>query len=374
MYGEHAELITDGAGRKAIAKALLGELSLYGAVADSDELTRARERAYYLAIALCDATTSTGKGAVGASDDLLAEHRFRRHVLAMHVTGREELLRVYENFLAVSDRHPVHDVKRIERVVSAFLEGALVARRIAGGHGELTERARVSETPIALDDDELVDAVLRIFIAMSRPVDGVGIDPDAILFKRAPAQGSTSAEIAVHRDRKAMYKAVFDAVERLPAEATISHSALHTSGARPSRTREGEALKAAFDRFLERGGEVRNVEKIAKVEELERSLERLNAEDPRHRRWLRVLVMDSPPALSPLILGDQAAFLGREVDGLIVDGTAFTDEVGRGWCEDHFETLWNDDRAYTLASPNGLNDRGIRDARRQLEESEHLSA
>jgi hypothetical protein len=76
--------------------------------------------------------------------------------------------------------------------------------------------------------------------------------------------------------------------------------------------------------------------------------------------------MDSPPALSPLLAGNRAAFLGREVDGLMVDAVGFFDDAGKRWCEAQFQTLWQDDRVHTLATANGFSELGIANARRHL--------
>ena len=126
-------------------------------------------------------------------------------------------------------------------------------------------------------------------------------------------------------------------------------------------------MKQAVSAFLGRGGKVRNLEKVSSVAELQQTVERLEAQiDSDRKMTFRVVVMDSPPSLSPLILGDRVAFLGREEDGLIVDAISFVDEVGRNWCATHYEILWHDEHAYTLATPNGLNQIGIGDALRRL--------
>lgn len=368
-YRDRAELVAEGAGRRAIMKAILDDLSLYGAVAGGDDMTRARERVYYLAVALCDVSVSTGSRPISADDATRADLRFRSHLLEMHLGHREALRDVYRVFLAAANRVPVHDVERIDLVISTFLEGAVLIRRIAHGHRDLTGRLNgEAGGTISLDDDELVDAVLRIFVAMSQPAAGVNSEPDAVLFGRERTSSApANAEAVVYRNRGDMYASILESFEQLSSEETVSHCALHTSPRR-SRTAEGEAMRLAISGFLERGGQVRNLEKVSSVAELEQTVARLEAElDSDRKMTFRVVVMDSPPSLSPLILGDHVAFLGREEDGLIVDAVSFVDEVGRNWCATHYETLWLDEHAYTLATPNGLNEVGIGDALRRLE-------
>ncbi|HEX2162281.1 MAG TPA: hypothetical protein VHF88_10735 [Thermoleophilaceae bacterium] len=371
-YNQRAQFVADGAGRRTIAQALLDELARYGAVADADDdLTRARERAYYLAVALCDVRSSDSQRPIAEDGNHVPDHRFRRHVVEMHQRPRAALLQVYADFLATAGREPEPDIERLVLVMSAFLEGVVLRRRIAHGHGEETAHARAAERPLALGDDDLVDAALRIFIAMSRPVGGSRPDPDAILFARDGAAAQAASETVLHRDRAALYETILEAIGQLSAEDALSHCALHTSGVGRSRSEQGEALKRSLADFLDRGGRLRNIEKVNSVAELDATVTRLAAgRDAGHDQTFRVLVMDSPPGLSPLLIGDRMALLGRDVDGQIVDGVAFCDAAGREWCETHYDSLWHDDRAYTLASPNGLNDRGIGDARRQLEELE----
>jgi hypothetical protein len=353
-YRDRAEMVGEGAGRRAIVRAILDDLSLYGAVADGDEMAKARERVYYLAVALCD-----------ASSDL----RFRKHLMEMHLGHREALRDAYRAFLAAADRVPVHAVGRIDLVISTFLEGAVLIRRMAHGPCSREEGTLDEAGESLMLDDELTDAVLRIFVAMSQPTASVNSKPDAVLIERErTSTAPTTADAVVYRDRSDMYTTILAAFDELPPQDTVSHCTLHTPGARRSRTREGEAMKRAVKEFLGRGGAVRSLEKVGSVAELDRTITRLESElDTGHGMTFRVLVMDSPPSLSPLILGNRIAFLGREHDGLIVDAIAFVDEVGRKWCAAHYDTLWHDEHAYTLATPNGFNKVGIGDALRRLE-------
>ena len=178
-------------------------------------MTRARERAYYLAVALCDVSVSKGSLPISAEDPGRPDIRFQRHLLEMHLGHREALRDVYRDFLAAANRVPVHDVERIDLVISTFLEGAVLIRRIAHGHGQLDGG---DGEALALGDDELVDAVLRIFVAMSQPAAGVNSEPDAVLFGRERTSNApASAETVVYRDRGDMYAAILDASNSSPA-------------------------------------------------------------------------------------------------------------------------------------------------------------
>lgn len=369
IYGDRAELIAEGAGRKLIEKALVAELHLYGGVPDEDELTRARERLYYLAVALCDAMTTETGTAMSDADSLVPDRRFLRHLLTLHQRQQEELHSVYGEFLVAANRKPIQGVAHLERVISAFIEGALLQDRIAKGHGSRFQgSADAGVKALSLSDEEVTDAVLRIFIALSHPADGPAVDPDSVLFNRqSPKTRPSPSEVVVHSDRANLYETVTSAVQEMSVEETLSHCALHASGSRPRLTTQGSAFHTAVMQFTERGGTLLNLEKIDSLGDLEKTVEWLRDQISAGRHInFRALVMDAPPALSPLLIGERMAFLGRENDGVIVDGVKFVDEVGRRWCKDHFEVLWSDSRSYLLASPNGLQDRGIENARLQL--------
>lgn len=372
-YRTHARSIADGAGKDTVAAALLEELDQYRAGEDADDLTKARERAYYLAVALCDSSVSKSARPLAGDADPLPDLRFRRHLLDLHLRDRQALLGVYEEFLEAADRRPVHDLERLERVLAAFLEGVVLQRRIVESHRAVAASA-VGPDPedLCLGDEELVDAVLRIFIVMSRPSGGEALDPEAVLFRRGRGSDSPSLTHPVlHLDGEALYERMIGAIEELDTGQELSHSSLAASGATPPRKEICEALNDAVTEFAARGGTLRNVEKIDSLAELEATIETLAEQvaDGQEVRY-RALVIDAPPNYSPVLFGKQAAVLGREEDGLLADGMFFTDRVGRRWCRNHFESIWDDDRAYTLATPRGLNDRGIEGARIQLERLE----
>lgn len=354
-YRDYAEFVADGAGRATLAKAIAAQERLYGAVAEADPLTRARERAYFLSVALCD-----------------IDERFRNHLLGIQTGFREQLFEVYTNLLEATNREPVYDVERIELVVSALFEGASMLQRISAGRTAL-QRQPVEIQRLALSGDALFDAILRVAIALSRPKGGVGIDPDAILFRGESSAVRTATEAVVHRADGDLYDVVTDEIAQLGTDETILHCSLHRSmSAQPHpRSSQGARLKQAMRTFARAGGRLENLEQIGSKTEFEETLELLRTTVAGHQDvTFRVLILDAPVTLCPLIIGNRIALLGRANDGAIVDGIAFRDESGRRWCRDHAEALWREPRGYTILTPSGFNERGIADARRHLEACE----
>jgi len=371
-YSTQAESIADGAGRDTIASALLRELQLYGAVPpDSDDLTRARERAYYLAIALCDVAISGNDNGISDPKPPVPDLRFRRHLLEIHDSRhRVSLIDVYREFLAVAEREPVHDVERVERVIGTFIEGVLVFRRIATCHQDVSPSAGSPDGDgLMLGDEELIDAVLRLFLAMSLPKGGDAPDPETILFRRKrPLPPRSAPETTLHLDTQGLHRDLLEQIEALGEGDELAHCSLHTSSAAPARSGERGGLCTAVTEFAARGGKLRNIERIGSAAELDMTIATLEEQIDRGQDILyRALLVDAPASHSPLLIGDRTGFLTREEDGLIVDAVAFGDEAGRGWCESHYEALWRDERAFTLATPNGLNHVGINGARLQLD-------
>lgn len=372
LYRTQAEALADGAGPSTIAKAILAQERQYGAVPDADDLTRARERAYYLAVALCDAATDGLQLPISPETDKLhADRRFRRHLVEARSGHRSALIEVCRGLLRGAKREPVHDVERLELVIRTLFEGAMLLQRVAAGHGRLAAPDSAMGE-MALEGDALVDAILRVFVALSKPVGAGGSesDPESALFGRKrtsmPREGH---EVAFYPDRPAMHAAVLEAIDQLSSQETLALCALHRSEVGRSRPDDGQVVKPAVMRFLaDRGGQVRTLEKISSLPELDEKVDALSGQlAARYRITSRVLVMDSPPGLSPLLVGNRAAFLGREADGLMVDAVGFFADLGRRWCKALFDTLWHDERTYTLATPNGLNHRGIANVRRELE-------
>jgi hypothetical protein len=365
---ERVQALREGAGREVLTRAILDELSDRGAVADHPDPVRARERAYYLAVALVDAVGSDGSASAAAGEALERDLRFRGHLARTHMRGRETRLEAFRDLLDVTRRVPVHDLARLELTMRALLEGAVLLRRIAAAH----ERPGTCPTDsvgkaLFLTEEATVDALLRMFIALSRPAPGADAnDPDVVIFG---AEGAImAADAAVFTDRDALYERLVTEIDQLPAGQMVCHASLHVSAARPARTPQGERLKEAMRRFATvPQNHWRNLEKVDTLAELDQLIERLQESVARRDRitW-RALLMDSPPALAPLIIGDRTAVLGREEDGLIVDAACFFSPSGHRWAASHFETLWRDERGYTIATPNGFNVRGIDDARRRL--------
>jgi hypothetical protein len=368
-YSTQAQSIADGAGRDTIASALLRELKLYGTVPpESDALTRARERVYYLAIALCDGSRSlTDDPILEDPKNPVPDLRFRQHLLEIHGHHHAAFVEVYREFLVVAEREPVRSPEHVARVVGTFIEGALVFRRIATCHENVSPAGGRDPADLMLGDDELVDAILRIFMAMSHPIGAEAPDPEVILFRRSGQSPSRSApEATLHLETKGLLDSLVGLIDGLDEGEELAHSSLHSSAA-VRAPQEMEAFGAAIERFCARGGCLRNIEKIGSIAELDATVVRLEEQcDAGQDIRYRALLLDVPPSHSPLLVGDRASFLTRQEDGAIVDAVAFADQPGQRWCRAHYEALWADERGFTLATPSGLNHHRITEARLQL--------
>jgi hypothetical protein len=368
-YSAQAGSIAEGAGRGTIASALLKELRRYGAIPDeSTDLDRARERVYYLAIALCDSGESRDDNAIDSSK-AAPDLRFRQHLLDVHGANRDALIEVYREYLRVARREPIGGAERIERVIGSFIEGALIFRRIGSSHPKVGGAGnKASPAALMLDDDDLVDAVLRLFVAMSYPAGGEPLDPDAVLFRRGDLPPRASPEATLHIDADVLYADLIDLIDDLDKGCDLAHCSFYSAGISRVQPRRAEKMNEAIARFAARGGCLRNMEKISSVAELESTVVRLREQiEAGQEVHFRALLFDAPPSLAPLLIGERASFLIRQEGGRLLDAMGFVDDVGRDWCKSHYEALWADERGVTLASPDGINGHRVADARMRLE-------
>lgn len=368
-YSAQAGTIAEGAGRGTIATALLKELRRYGAIpTGSTNLDRARERVYYLAIALCDSAVSKDDNPIDSSE-AAPDLRFRQHLLDVHAANREALIDVYQEFLRVARREPVGSAERIERVIGSFIEGTLIFRRIGSSHPEVGVAGnKASPAALMLDDDDLVDTVLRLFMAMSYPTGGEPPDPDTVLFRRGDLPPRASPEATLLIDPDALYTELIELINELGSDCELAHCSLYTTGISRTQPRQAEKMNEAITRFAARGGCLRNMEKIGSVAELEATVARLRDQiAAKQEVHYRALLLDAPPGLAPLLVGERASFLVRQEGGRLLDAMGFVDDVGRNWCKSHYEALWADERGVTLASPDGINGHRVADARMRLE-------
>lgn len=352
-YAKAAQFMRDGArvnGREMLRQVLLDDLADYQA--DDTAGTRGRERLYYLMLALCDlAPRDTGVN-------------YARVLRATTVETQAGYAPVYDEFCSAAHREYVVDRDRTQRAINAYLEGVVAHRRFG----------------MAPSDDEIVDTVLRLFYATTKPVGGADISIDSDLFGSAPPQDATSigAQVTVHRVRQELYTEIAVALESLTLDETLLHCALH------SAIREDEAPRDPLTRRLwtaqqdhvNRGGRLRRIARFDDVNELDTYVEWLQqqlTDRPGARVETRVLVMDAPPALSPMVAGERLGALGREdrTIGGITDGVCFTDPHGVAFCAAVFNSIWTDARSYSIASPSGIDRAGVRNLRRSLTAAQH---
>ena len=138
-YLQAADTIRRGGGPEAITAAVAGDLRDYvpSGIPDVD----ARERTYYLAVAMAD----DNRGVARQLREFLEAHK------AIHQVA-------YQAFLALFNRRPATSVTfdGLYYAVSGYLEGVQLYKRYG----------------LAVSDDRITDSMIRIFWAHTRPLTG----------------------------------------------------------------------------------------------------------------------------------------------------------------------------------------------------------
>lgn len=353
-YAMAAGAIADGAGnvgRKIVARAILGDLEDFDATEGSSDQLRGRERFYYLMLAMADLAPE--KSGVD----------YKRFLARASTDAQAMYVKIYDEFCRVTNREYVADGPRTQRAINAYLEGVSVQRRFGAA-------------PL---DDEVVDTVVRLFHATTKPIGGADVDIDAELFglPHEPRTASVAAHTTIHQERDALYREVTSALGELDPGETFSHCALHgpTRDDTPPSDPFARALYEAQHSHVARGGRLRRVALFSSAEELQEYIEWLREKTAGDSPWqteTRALIMDAAPAVSPLVVGRRFAALGRESEGTgrISDGMTFVTREGVAFVEAIFDTIWRDARAYPIASSAGINRRGVEDALRRLRDHE----
>ena len=137
--------------------------SLIGTVLQLDlEDSRFGERIWYALIAIADLDpTALGKNV-----------NLKERLQEGHDANQRGYEAAYDAFCAISEREYVHSRERTMHAVNSYLEGVAVQRRF--GRGPQTQ-------------DELIDTVVRIFWAMTKPRDGALHDVDQGSSARRPS-------------------------------------------------------------------------------------------------------------------------------------------------------------------------------------------
>jgi hypothetical protein len=343
-YELAADAVGQGSGAAVIRYALLRDLASYDA--DRSRTASWRQRYYHLALALC------------GIDPKAAGVDYRAELQELQAESDRIYEGIYRLFSQATGREFVARSERTQRAIDAYIKGVSACRRLG----------------TAPADDEVVDTVLRLFYVTTKPGGGADIDLDAELFGREPA-GNTSvgAHTTIHRSREPLYEDVARALEALEPDDLLLHCALHTSllEAEPPPDPLAQRMFHAQRSHLRAGGQLRRVAHFTELQQLEGHVDWIRQEladpAPSHIES-RALIMDAPPALSPMVAGHRLAALGREAPGeaRIVDGVTFTDPQGIAFCEATFNSIWNDAHSYPIASQAGINRRGLDDARHRL--------
>jgi AcrR family transcriptional regulator len=343
-YELAAEAVAQGSGSAVIRSALLRDLASLDA--GRSPTTAWRQRFHHLALALCDLEPEVAG----------VDYQARLKELQEEANGISEGL--YDLLSRATGRGFVAGVDRTQRAIDAYLKGVAACRRFGK----------------APPDDEVVDTVLRLFYVTTTPTGGADIDLDAELFGREPGKdASVGTHTTIHRSREPLYEDVALALEALEPDDLMLHCALHNSllEAKPPPDPLAQRIFHAQRSHIRAGGRLRRVAHFTDLGQLEEHVEwirqQANSSTPT-RIESRALIMDAPPALSPVVAGHRLAALGREApgEGRIVDGLTFTDPQGIAFCEATFNSIWGDAHSYPIASPAGINRRGLDDARRRL--------
>lgn len=119
--------------------------------------TRGSDRVWYALVAIAD----IDRASLGEKVDLV------ERLAEAHDASQRPYEAAYDAFCAIAQRTYVHSRERTMRAVNGFLEGVAVQARYGRGPE---------------DDEELIDTVVRIFWAHTKPLDGPVHDLDQELF------------------------------------------------------------------------------------------------------------------------------------------------------------------------------------------------
>jgi AcrR family transcriptional regulator len=335
------------AGRALVRRVLLEDLADFRVDGKTTLSDRGRERLYYLMVALCDLEVNRTKV------DYAAELNDSMSL------SQELYAQVYEDFCEVSNREFITERERTQRAINAYLEGVEVHRRFGA----------------APDDDEIVDTVLRLFYITTKPSAGADLDIDGDLFglPSVPETRSVGAHSTFHATREALYAEVSLAMEALTEDEVLMHCAMHRPlhEDRPPADRLPRRLYEAQRSHIARGGPVRRVVRYWRIQDLDADLSWIAELGQRESRALvetRALIAESPPVMATMVVGERLGAIARDdpLTARLIQGVTFTDAPGVRFCEGTFNAIANDPHSYLIAGPNGIQERGVQDARRRL--------
>lgn len=353
--------------RPALAVSLLRDLDDY-ATGTAPWDAKARERLYWLAVALADRDPTNGEIDAAA--------------IAQAAGERQQALysAVYRGMAEVSFRTPIDEnedagFERIQRTINALLEGYVVHRRL--GH--------------VISRPEIVDAVIRLFFILTRPIDGVEIDIDKELQAGADRrlgrdEAPDQRRVTVGASVEEAYEVAISTLEnarRYRSPSVIRHASFHGSSQSSVQTDSYEAarLKSTMAEMLaarwhlHRLVAIRDTTHLDEQVRIAETLWLRGAKDKNASAGspaaveVRGAVLDGSPRLAPLVVGEDAALLGLDdrFHNVIQRAIALEGREMATICVAHFDELWNDRRrTRPILGPDGLDEDGIAQLRRDL--------
>lgn len=344
-YEQTIEAIRGGAGREVVGPGVIAYLKRRTEADDNE--SRAGHLVNQLALAAANAP-----GGSGFREVLQRYYRQSQgHYVAALAAGLE-----------AADRTMVEgkSIEQLAHAVAALLEGY----------------ASHTRSGAEFDEEELVDAFLRLIAAHTHRKGEAGLYPDRALFGRPrldvesePISGSTLSAASI-------YGTVIDAVaEAEPGDReVIRHAMLHGPTGSPTapRTERSRAMAEAIYGHVQAGGELRLLVDIDTSGQLHRTLAtqgELLGPDPQGRLEVRALI-GVAPMVSPLIVGRRFACVGREGDRekSVVNAIQLLDPASIEILTAGFDDTWSSPKAITLISDSEPYPRGIRAAEAELGE------
>lgn len=356
--------------RPALRIALLRDLGDYE-THDAGWEVKGRERLYWLGVALADRSSASG------------EIDLQRLLQETHDRVEGIYADVYRGMAALSDRTPIDEdrnagFRRVQLAVSALLDGYVLRRRLG------------QEIP----QDDIVDAVIRLFFILTRPIGESAVDVDAELqagadrrLGRDPGPSQPRLQVAESvEDAYALAIETLEEAHRFTSPSIIRRASFH--GRSPtsiqSQSYEAKRLETVTEEMLADRWQLRRLIAIHDYDHLQaekQAAKQLAKEGARRKGEergspaaveVRGLVAHPMPQFVPLIVGERVALLGLDDRFHNVTGKAIAldDHAATAVCIAQFDELWNDRRrTRPIIGPDGPDEEGIMKLHSDLAES-----
>lgn len=162
-------------------------------------------------------------------------------------------------------------------------------------------------------------------------------------------------------------------------DITIEIASLYGRAGRnpPPAAEYASKVEAACVAHILAGGRVRRVTSFVSETELDEELARQaqlrGSGVPKLRYELSAYPYETPPVLSPLVVGNRYAFLGLEDSQFagFFRSMKLDTPSAVAFCKEHFDMLWDNDDAVMLTNAVGVVDAGVAELRRRLTKLTH---